>query len=176
MNSHDAYMDSFTGVCRDATPNSPFIPFPSLLQLHIMNPGNAHGAYFIVPYCVDRLLERAVLPTTVVTASNNTWRNFSNFDLHLLESQGQEKTQMKWADIGGLVCWREIPVDEKVATTEDASARRGYWWHVPEDLVDFSDHGKFVSPFPILLFISLIEATQIISNYIPERNNARIDC
>ncbi|CAG9940960.1 unnamed protein product [Clonostachys rosea f. rosea IK726] len=140
MNSHDAYMDSFTGVCRDATPNSPFIPFPSLLQLHIMNPGNAHGAYFIVPYCVDRLLERAVLPTTVVTASNNTWRNFSNFDLHLLESQGQEKTQMKWADIGGLVCWREIPVDEKVATTEDASARRGYWWHVPEDLVDFSDH------------------------------------
>ncbi|CAG9974785.1 unnamed protein product [Clonostachys byssicola] len=138
MNSHDADMDSFTRVCRDATRTSPSIAFPSLLRLHIMNPSSAHGAYFIVPYCVDRLLKRAVLPTTVVTVSANSWRNFSKFDLHLLECQGQEKTQMKWADIGGLVCWREIPVDQKVAT-EDAPARRGYWWHVPEDLMDFSD-------------------------------------
>lgn len=110
-----------------------------------MNPSNAHGAYFIVPYCVDRLLKRAVLPTTVVTVSSNSWRNFSRFNLHLLECQGREKTQMKWADIGGLVCWREIPVDQKVATIEDAPARRGYWWHVPEDLIDFSDLGKLLS-------------------------------
>ncbi|CAH0038316.1 unnamed protein product [Clonostachys solani] len=157
MNSYGAYLDSFTGVCRDATPNSPSIPFPSLSRLHIMNPSDGHGLHFMVPYCVDHLLGRAVLPTTVVTASSNSWRNFSKFDLHLLESQGQEKTQMKWADIGGLVCWREIPVDQKVAITENASARRGYWWHVPEDLMDFSDLGKFVSPIPILLFISLIE-------------------
>ncbi|VUC28001.1 unnamed protein product [Clonostachys rosea] len=139
MNSQDAYGDSFTGVCRSATPNSPSIPFPSLLRLHIMNPRNSNGVQFMVPGWVDHLLERVVSPTTMVTASSNSWQNYSMFGRYLLKSQGQEKTQRKWANIGGLMCWREIPVDPKAAVTDEASERRGYWWHIPEELVEFSD-------------------------------------
>jgi hypothetical protein len=58
---------------------------------------------------LDCFLTRIAPLTAEILISWATWGLYSLFDLKLLEVQGKDKTQMDQPDIGGMVCWRELP-------------------------------------------------------------------
>ncbi|KFY44973.1 hypothetical protein V494_01226 [Pseudogymnoascus sp. VKM F-4513 (FW-928)] len=94
-----------------------------------------HNSFFPA---MDRLLERAVPPTTDVTVTCSKWDWYVETDYYLMERQGREETRMQSADIAGLKCWRNTP-ERKVsgvadAIVEDARGverqRKGFWVHI----------------------------------------------
>ncbi|KFY09086.1 hypothetical protein V492_05645 [Pseudogymnoascus sp. VKM F-4246] len=94
-----------------------------------------HNSFFPA---MDRLLERAVPPTTDVTVTCSKWDWYLETDYYLMEKQGREETRMQSADIAGLKCWRNTPA-RKVsgisdAVVEDALGverqRKGFWVHI----------------------------------------------
>ncbi|CAG9987997.1 unnamed protein product [Clonostachys byssicola] len=87
---------------------------------------------------LDQLLERIAPPAAEVVVSWDSWLWYSRTDLKLLEVQGREKTQMHQPEIGGLACWRVIPMlsGTKSTPAEESvpgrSKRNGYWIHVAD--------------------------------------------
>ncbi|KFY34296.1 hypothetical protein V494_06894 [Pseudogymnoascus sp. VKM F-4513 (FW-928)] len=85
---------------------------------------------------IDRILERAVPPTTDVTVSCSKWDWYQEIDHVLMETQGVEETRMQHAGIKEFRCWRNTPQEvENLSDSalEDAigaeERRKGFWIH-----------------------------------------------